>query len=982
MLFKITDPLDRSIVFEYDNQGRVVRQQEVGGAVRSLSYESSQTSLKEIDGETKKYVFDNLLRLVQEIHPDGTREFQTWNEGSFLESSTIDGGGTTKYTYDVNGNRDTIQRPMDTVPSQITYDLNFNKPVKITPIEGASTDLILDENNGDVLEKSRGNLSLTYTRDGFGNLLSVNNGKTTYADQRDQNGLLTQVFDLHNPEIRSYDSRFRLATKQYLSGRTISYTYDDYDRMLTTTDSHGPTLSHTYDLMGKLLQKTVSAGGVSQTTTYVYDARDRLTSVTEPHIGTKFFAYDTVKISDKPISITLPPGRTTYFTYDKRQRMISKTDAVGATTRFTYDQRNNLTSVTDALGNVTKYTYDLNNRKIREVRPSVAGTNTASRVQEFFYDSEDRVIREITRSVTGSGDRSVDYQYDPLDRLVRKIIQRDVPGSQIVDDDSRYTYESQLDAVLMKTAVNGVANLTFTNEAAPPFKGSSFGMTAAQSGNPFGLIEGDFAITRDVNGEIASVSRNGSAVFTKTYDPAGRLLTAQAGSFQSTLSYDGFGRKQTVAHSTGESGSFAYDLLNRVTATIWQQGFANSVEQHLTYNPAGNVSHIGREHSTYDLTYDAIDQLTNSAFNGLQGVPNYDKTFGYDPLGNAISGSRGTGTFTSNFLTQNGTSSFLADTEGFGEVKTETTGDQVKNYTYRADGKINSFQSGNRAVNYFYDGLDRLVAQQVNENGNQFTNSFAHLGTENRILLGKSGDGTVTTYIDGQGPNERLGEVKGGVGKGYITDHSGSVLNSPAAGSWKTYGLMGEVSANVAVSPAMSPAVYAWQGLRYDPLTGQYDNLARQYNQNTGTFTSQDPLGLRGGLNLFGSRKNNPLRYVDIEGQSPQDVKKIEKIYNDYVQQQTKAGKRVSPGWLNNFLALYASYEGCGPQALGLSDRLNQAAADKQFDDKWQFEIDELTFGNETYFPIHQRVRGDSNNPQDPTVIADPHKPEFRTRKK
>jgi hypothetical protein len=50
------------------------------------------------------------------------------------------------------------------------------------------------------------------------------------------------------------------------------------------------------------------------------------------------------------------------------------------------------------------------------------------------------------------------------------------------------------------------------------------------------------------------------------------------------------------------------------------------------------------------------------------------------------------------------------------------------------------------------------------------------------------------------------------------------------------------------------------------------------------------------------------------------------------------------------------------------------------FDDAWNFDIQELTFGNGTWFPLHQRVLGTSSNPLDPTLILDPHKPEFGTR--
>lgn len=80
------------------------------------------------------------------------------------------------------------------------------------------------------------------------------------------------------------------------------------------------------------------------------------------------------------------------------------------------------------------------------------------------------------------------------------------------------------------------------------------------------------------------------------------------------------------------------------------------------------------------------------------------------------------------------------------------------------------------------------------------------------------------------------------------------------------FGLMGEVYANVSLSPSSSPLMYGWQGLAYDAATKNWDNLARQYDQNTGTFLSQDPIGVEGGVNVYGSRKNNPLTFSDPDG--------------------------------------------------------------------------------------------------------------------
>ena len=67
--------------------------------------------------------------------------------------------------------------------------------------------------------------------------------------------------------------------------------------------------------------------------------------------------------------------------------------------------------------------------------------------------------------------------------------------------------------------------------------------------------------------------------------------------------------------------------------------------------------------------------------------------------------------------------------------------------------------------------------------------------------------------------------------------------------------------------------MFGWQGLAYDDATGKWDNLARQYDQNIGTFTIQDPIGAvdpRTNLvidtNLYRYVLNNPVRYVDPDG--------------------------------------------------------------------------------------------------------------------
>lgn len=58
-------------------------------------------------------------------------------------------------------------------------------------------------------------------------------------------------------------------------------------------------------------------------------------------------------------------------------------------------------------------------------------------------------------------------------------------------------------------------------------------------------------------------------------------------------------------------------------------------------------------------------------------------------------------------------------------------------------------------------------------------------------------------------------------------------------------------------------------GQYYDAETGNNYNYFRDYNPAIGRYIEADPVGLRGGLNLFGYTQNNPVRKKDLWGLEP-----------------------------------------------------------------------------------------------------------------
>lgn len=194
-----------------------------------------------------------------------------------------------------------------------------------------------------------------------------------------------------------------------------------------------------------------------------------------------------------------------------------------------------------------------------------------------------------------------------------------------LEDEALFTWENQLDAQVLKTANNSVVHLGFTGEALPPFLNSEFSVSAAESGNPRNLIEGNFSLDRDVTNGVSRVT-GASELFFKKFDPAGRLVKASSGNLTGVISYDGFGRRSGIDYTDGTSGRFSYDSLNRFSRISWNQG----VSEELDWDVAGNISSLTRENAAYKIGYDETDQLISSQQKAKRGVPDYNRSFQYD----------------------------------------------------------------------------------------------------------------------------------------------------------------------------------------------------------------------------------------------------------------------------------------------------------------------------------------------------------------
>ena len=455
------------------------------------------------------------------------------------------------------------------------------------------------------------------------------------------------------------------------------------------------------------------------------------------------------------------------------------------------------------------------------------------------------------------------------------------------EEDATFAYQRVLDATRMTSAKNNIANLEFKYEPQPPFSMREYSVASAQSGNPKGLIEGIFAINPDVTGEVGSVLYNDVNLFTAVYDQSGRMMGISSNysnaNYSAAVQRDGYGRKTRVTHSNGLVGNYGYDLLDRITNITWF-GAGEDFSEGIEYNSrTGNISRITREFGTFSYGYNNLDELTGVAYSGSVQLPEMaSRNLSYDYTGNRIQDNiNGTGKFLRNVILEDDKAIYFHDGMGLGNLiqRTDKQTGTMELYGYYKGGKLRTYKKietrpiRTEAVSaeYYYDALGRRISKKIT-NGNSFTQSFAYLGAQDKILLGKAGNGNITLYLDGQGIDEHMAMISSTGTKTFVTDHLGSVLNTEVAGTPKSYSAWGELlTTGPAISLFSDPAPYAWQGKIYDPEYGSYFSRNRTYFQEIGKFGQRDLIWPKDHLNPYVYGQNNGVRFVDPMGLYPND---------------------------------------------------------------------------------------------------------------
>lgn len=896
----ITDPYNVTVNYGYDALNRVTQITDNEGNKVSYQYDERDHLLSETnpEGAVKSYVYDASGRPVQTMDFDGGVMSVEYNVIGKPEKVIDKEGNVTKLSYDPVGNLSEEVSPTGAV-SVYKYDRN-NRLIqtKLMTQQKEESVRVVDyiyDPVGNLLKTQAGDgndpISVTsYEYDALNRIVTVINpvgGKTTYTYDR-KSGKVSSITDAAgNQRIFKYNKIGELTEETDIRGNTTSYEYNALGKITSITDGAGRTTRHYY-FPGGRREKTVYPDGRQMS--YEYDPLGRLK-----------------KKSDQN-------GYGISYIYDCMGRILSVTSSTGQKKSYAYDVMGNVTSVMDANGNTTKYAYTLNGR-LKEV------TDALGNKTEYAYDKADRLIYICQHGQSGEIDRTQEYERDAFGQIA---CIRDALGGE------EYFRYDALGRMIEKTDRDGmVTAYSYTADGRPESILYGDGSRADMEYTPLRQLEvvrdwlGETRIERDQQGSPISITdHNGKTVRYEWGSMGQRQGMTYPDGTKVSWTYDNLLRlAKMVRTAEGKDAlwvRYHYDTQGRLSektnsggyCTKWnynETGFLDELSHEdasgildrfrYAYDDMGNKTTVWKdrrglpeESGTYGYSYDELQRLT-----GVEKDGKALRSYQYDAFGNRVGMEdyeRGTKS-----LSEYDALNRLLEQEIWEDIS--DSGSIVhRTYTYDQRGNLTGeYQDGELLHGYAFNGMNRLK-KAWNGKGDVAEYFYNALGQR----TGRSAKGETEEYLlDLTKPyHNLLGFQKGKqqqsfywdfnvaamddenkTAQYYLQDELGSPLRVLYRnGNGDIYGydefggdLEKEQRSGKQFSRQGEDQPFGYTGYRRDDISGTYFAQAREYQPGVGRFTAEDII--RGKetvpktLNRYGYCWNNPIQYVDMNGEDP-----------------------------------------------------------------------------------------------------------------
>ena len=456
----VQNPLNQKFNFFYDNQSNLVRITAPNDAVMHQTFFNNiLKSTSDWEGNTNKYEFDELDRLVLQINPEGqktTIDYDllgnpisvTFNDGTSIQAE-YDKNNQLKLYTDANGNKTQFQigccgqileriDPMDNVvkyhwgtePGILEYIENekgeeyhfeYDASGRIIYERGFDgRQLYFEYDPADKLIASINGLGqrTTYEYDPAENLSYVKHSDGTFKQFKyDQ---LNNLREANNADCKlsfKYDTLGRLE-KETQNDDWVEHQYDDFDNIVQTTTSKNFTYKSFYDNNGLLKQLQINDKNVIIERNTLSQEIERIFPGGKIHNEYN----DVGQLIEQSLFRT-----NDHLIFPAPQKQILKRS-------YDYDKAGNIKYIDDIFFGKTIFEYDKAERIIKTIRDN--GPTEIFDYDETNNPKKIEIQGESKRSLNyKSGNRLFKngnflYEYDDNGRLVRKKDESEENGGE------------------------------------------------------------------------------------------------------------------------------------------------------------------------------------------------------------------------------------------------------------------------------------------------------------------------------------------------------------------------------------------------------------------------------------------------------------------------------------------------------------------------------------------------------------------------
>ncbi|MDA3939144.1 MAG: hypothetical protein PF693_07530 [Spirochaetia bacterium] len=868
-----TDPLGKTVSYEYDNLDRQVSMTDQRG--NSGNYPDGDFEIEYIyddldrmitgllpkhsslsDKPEVKLVYDPKGNLLYRIEADGgltSYEFDSRNR--VISETRTSADSTSSYTtltdYDGVGNV-TILTQAGASPVEFEYDALNRKTLDIYP-DGGTRYYRYDENDNLVYE------------DGA-------NGYRTYYNYNTLNMLIKKTDPEDGVSEYMYDEAGSLTLHKDENGVERKSVYDELNRLLKETDGRDGVSTFSYDLSGNLAQKTDPNGtdvtynygltnlmdsayylnGVeSHTVSYNYDEGGAVKNVDDGSVANSYniitgtYVPDPYGLIFSDVQTADGETRTVSYDYDIKNRLTNMIAPSGESVTYGHNGLDQIISMPGFIAGDIAYAdnsylsgYTLANNvqlnreyddKLRLTKLDYTNGIEELKKFTFSYDREDNIIQ-----------KNNDYfSYDGKNQLKSASLAGEEAAQEYPYEGEGKIMDIHPDVLGEETMVLSEDDLTLDWEAKSLGIDLGFGYRVKRI-----ILKPTSTTTR--------VTEDTLQIFASLYNLEDYYTEPVAFTYEKdevtgviTILFDNlqFARFIKIHSHFYEMDETGESLYNESTMTLTETDpfdvfiLSSGRNEFYTYDPKGNrerLSYFTTSFTSYNYSYYPGSDLIKT--DGKYG-------YKYDANGN---------------MTEKG--SVFTET---GDEITITKEDEYFRYEYDLLNRLKNVYS-----------LDELTEEEV------LVKSYAYNASGMRILA-EDAEGIKTYYtfdLDGKVvEKETDGTIRNFFYLGskviahketgetlyYGTDHLGSsVLMTDATGATVWTGAVTPF-ADQENTEGLSEHVM-FSGKELDTDTGLYYYNARWYDPGLGRFITVDPA--RAGLNWYSYVSNNPINMVDPTG--------------------------------------------------------------------------------------------------------------------